>query len=428
MKNKVLIVAYYWPPAGGPGVQRWLKFAIHLPEHGIEPVLFVPDNPAYPIIDNELVAQVPHDLKVYRGPIWEPYRMAGFLSKKTKKISSGIIPPLKKAGVLEKLAIWIRGNLFIPDARVFWVGPSVSRIGRILIDEGIDTVITTGPPHSVHLIGLELQKRHKIKWIADFRDPWTTIGYHSSLMLTPFAQRRHKQLEHAVLSSASRVIATSPSTAAEFRNIGAKNVTVITNGFEPVEMDVKLDSKFTVAHIGSLLAGRNPVNLWQALAEMMAEVPGFKHDFLLELTGTVSQEVAESIAAAGLSSHLTISPYLPHQEAVRRQRSAQVLLLIEIDSPETRAILPGKLFEYMASGRPILAVGPEGSDIEAIIRETRSGAFFNHLQKEEIKQFIGTLYQDFKNGSLKSDAIGTQPYTRRETSRKLAQLIRGLWE
>ncbi len=426
--KKVLIVAYYWPPAGGPGVQRWLKFATYLPQFGVEPVLFVPEDPAYPILDPELVRQVSAEVQVFRGPIWEPYGLAGLFSKsKTQKISSGIIPAAKKAGFFEKFALWVRGNLFIPDARVFWVGPSVSRIGRIIREQNIDVVITTGPPHSVHLIGMELRRRHKIRWIADFRDPWTSIGYHSKLMLSAYAQKRHKQLEEAVLTTADRVIATSPSTAAEFKQIGAGNVTVITNGYEP-RVQTAAGPKFTIAHIGSLLSGRNPLNLWQALRELCNDIPGFSEDFVLELTGTVSAEVVGSIREAGLENNLELIPYLPHEKAVARQQSAQVLLLIEIDSPETRAILPGKLFEYMASGRPVLAVGPKGSDVEQIIGETKCGEYFHYGDSGKMKNFVRELYVQYKQGNLRSSAVGIEKYTRLSTTRQLSELILRVWE
>ena len=429
MRKKVLIVAYYWPPAGGPGVQRWLKFATYLPEFGIEPVLFVPQNPSYPIIDEGLCDQVPADLKIIRGKIWEPYGVARlFSSGKTRKMSSGIVPAAKKAGLFEKAALWIRGNIIIPDARVFWVGPAVSRILQIIKEEGIDTIITTGPPHSLHLIGLELQKRARIKWIADFRDPWTSIGYHSSLMLSQFARKRHKQLEHLVLSSADLVIATSRTTRLELVNIGAKNAEVITNGFEPADIDVALDQKFTLAHIGSLLSARNPLILWDALAELAREVKGFADDFQLSLAGTVSSEVVAAIINAGLETQLELTPYLPHQQALQKQRSAQVLLLVEIDSAETRGILPGKLFEYMASGRPMIAIGPRGSEIEDILVETSSGEYFTYGDKARLKEHIASLYERFRTGGLASNAVGTEKYTRRATTSRLAELIGKVWE
>ncbi|MGB5668372.1 MAG: glycosyl transferase family 1, partial [Maribacter sp.] len=196
--QKILIITYYWPPAGGPGVQRWLKFVKYLPEFGIEPVVYIPENPTYPIIDDSFTLDIPKGIKIYKHPIREPYHIARIFSgKKAKRISSGIIKA-KNQSVLEKIMLWVRGNFFIPDARINWVKPSVKFLTNIIEIENIDTIITTGPPHSVHLIGHGLKELLGIKWIADFRDPWTSIGYHKKLKLTKNSQRKHRELEHRV--------------------------------------------------------------------------------------------------------------------------------------------------------------------------------------------------------------------------------------
>ncbi|HLN95092.1 MAG TPA: glycosyltransferase, partial [Flavobacterium sp.] len=232
MPKKVLIVTYYWPPAGGPGVQRWLKFAKYLPDFGIHPVVYIPENPHYPLIDEALCADVPQNITVLKGKIVEPYGLASVFSRnKTKKISSGLIPSNRKQSFMERLFLWVRGNLFIPDARVLWVKPSVRRLAAYIDKEGIDTVITSGPPHSLHLIGLKLKKTRPVRWIADFRDPWTTIGYHDKLKLSGYAARRHKTLEASVLNTADLVVVTSQTTKAEFQALTATPIEVITNGY-----------------------------------------------------------------------------------------------------------------------------------------------------------------------------------------------------
>ncbi|MBT8280607.1 MAG: glycosyl transferase family 1, partial [Muriicola sp.] len=274
--KKVLIVTYYWPPAGGPGVQRWLNFVKYLPDSDIQPVLYIPENPHYPIIDHSLEEEVPDQLTIYRQPIWEPYQIASLFSKKrTKKISSGIVPS-NDPSFLDRIFLWIRGNLFIPDARKFWIGPSVRVLTEILEKEEIETVITTGPPHSLHLIGKRLKERTQIKWIADFRDPWTSIGYHKALRLTEQSQRKHKALEQEVLQTADQILVTSNTTKKEFEAITNKSVITITNGFDQAaEGKVELDPHFSISHIGSLLSERNPSVLWKVLAELVAEVDGF---------------------------------------------------------------------------------------------------------------------------------------------------------
>jgi hypothetical protein len=187
--KKILIITYYWPPAGGPGVQRWLNFVKYLPDFGVQPIVFIPENPTYPIIDEALVNEVSDKTIILKHKIFEPYQLAGIFSKKqTKKISSGIIPNQKKQTFLEKILLWIRGNLFIPDARKYWVKPSVDYLKKYIKENEIDTIVTSGPPHSLHLIGLHLKNDLKINWLADFRDPWTTIGYHKALKFVSASQ------------------------------------------------------------------------------------------------------------------------------------------------------------------------------------------------------------------------------------------------
>ena len=191
--QKVLIITYYWPPAGGPGVQRWLKFVKYLPDFGVQPIVYIPENPTYPIIDEGLVSEVSDKAIILKKPIFEPYGFASIFSKnKTKKISSGIIPNQRKQSFTEKLFLWIRGNVFIPDARVFWVKPSVKYLEKYILENQIDTIITSGPPHSLHLIGLGLKEKLDLKWFADFRDPWTTISYHNKLKLSDSASKKHR--------------------------------------------------------------------------------------------------------------------------------------------------------------------------------------------------------------------------------------------
>lgn len=288
--KKILIISYYWPPAGGPGVQRWLKFVKYLPDFAIEPHVYVPDNPTYPLLDEKLVDEVSNKAIIIKQPIFEPYGLASVFSKnKTKKISSGIMPHQKKQSFVEKLLLWVRGNVFIPDARVFWVKPSVTFLKRYLKEHQIDTIITTGPPHSLHLIGLQLKKELNITWLADFRDPWTTIGYHKELKLSSWAARKHKALEKEVMNSCDQLMVTSPTTKIEFEAITTKSIEVITNGYDLEQVSKKpLDEKFTLAHIGSLLSARNPIILWKALQELIAENRAFKEQFQLKLIGAVS--------------------------------------------------------------------------------------------------------------------------------------------
>jgi galactitol-specific phosphotransferase system IIB component len=423
--KKILIITYYWPPAGGPGVQRWLKFVKYLPEFGIQPIVFIPENPTYPIVDENLVNEVSEKAIILKHKIFEPYQLASFLSKnKTKKISSGIIPNQKKQSFLDKTFLWIRGNLFIPDARVFWVKPSVSYLEKYIVENNIDTIVTSGPPHSLHLIGLELKQKLNLKWFADFRDPWTTIGYHKSLRLSDYAAKKHKTLEHQVLNAADTIIVTSKTTKTEFQAITSKPIAVITNGYDNENVEKQtLDSKFSLAHIGSFLSERNPAILWESLVELVNEITDFKSHLEIKLIGAVSQEVLETIAQFGLNPYLNNLGYVSHAEAIAHQRKSQVLLLIEINSEDTKSIIPGKLFEYMVSNRPIVAIGPEGSDFAEIITLTNTGAFFNYSEKMKLKSVILDFYNQFLEGKLQANAIGLQQYSRKNLTKELVQLI-----
>ncbi|WP_291869064.1 glycosyltransferase family 4 protein [Maribacter sp.] len=420
--KKVLVIAYYWPPAGGPGVQRWLKFITYLRDFNVEPVLYIPKNPHYPIQDASLLKEIPEGITIYEQPIFEPYALASvFSSKKTKRISSGLIQT-KKQSIVEKLFLWIRGNLFIPDARKFWVKPSITFLEGVLEKEKIETVITTGPPHSVHLIGLGLKEKLDIRWVTDFRDPWTTIGYHKKLKLTKASQKKHKQLESKVLNTADTVIVTSATTKAEFTAITKKPIEVITNGYDVSTSNTEvLDTEFTMAHIGSLLTGRDPNNLWQALSELVTENEKFKTHFKLQLVGVVSDDVLENITKHGLISNTKIVGYLSHKKAISFQRKSQVLLLIEIDAEETKGIIPGKLFEYMAAGRPILGIGPKNWDVGQLISETNTGKAFLYDNKEALKEVIVKWFKLYLKGELKNTSENIEKYSRKALTEQLAK-------
>jgi len=425
--KRVLIVTYYWPPAGGPGVQRWLKFVKYLPEFEIEPIVYIPENPHYPIQDVSLVDEIPDTVTIIKAPIWEPYGLAGIFSKKkTQRISSGIITD-KEPGFLERLMLAIRGNLFIPDARKYWVSPSIKRIAKLLKDENIDTVITTGPPHSVHLIGLGLKKQHNIRWIADFRDPWTQIGYHKKLRLTPWAKRKHLKLEKLVLQQADQLIATSKTTSHDLIKKGQAQVLTITNGFDHTHNpDVPKDTKFSLAHIGSLLSGRNPQVLWQAFEELCTENESFSKDLRLNFSGVVGEEIKEDLRKFGLFDKAEFFGYISHDEAVKMQHRSQVLLLLEIDSTETMGIIPGKLFEYWVSKRPILGIGPTGWEVAEMIHSTQSGSVFTPKDKDRIKNVLLNWYSAFTSETgLQTDAVGIAAYARRELTKQLANLLHG---
>jgi glycosyltransferase involved in cell wall biosynthesis len=397
----------------------------YLPDFGVQPIVYVPENPTYPILDEGLLNEVSDKAIILKNKIFEPYQLAGIFSKKqTQKISSGIIPAAKKQSFLEKLLLWIRGNLFIPDARKYWVNPSVVYLKKYIQENNIDTIVTSGPPHSLHLIGLKLKEELDVKWFADFRDPWTTIGYHKALKLSSYADKKHKQLESKALTNADTIIVTSKTTKTEFQALTNKPIEVITNGYDLENISKQtLDEKFTLAHIGSFLSDRNPKALWEALQELVLENEKFAAHFQLKLIGKISQEILESISEFQLDAYCNNLGYVSHTEALEHQRKSQVLLLIEIDSEETKSIIPGKLFEYMVSERPIIAIGPKDSDFAEIITSTNTGVFFTYSEKDRLKKTILYYFELFLENKLQVHPVGLQQYSRKNLTEKLVSIL-----
>lgn len=425
-KKKVLIVCYYWPPAGGPGVQRWLKFVKYLPDFNIEPIVYVPEGANYPLIDTQLEQEVDPSITVLKYKIKEPYELAKKLAgQRAQTMSSGMIPQVRNQSKWDKLLLWIRGNMFIPDARMGWVKPSVVYLTDYLKQHpDIKTVITTGPPHSVHLIGLGLKKKLAIQWLADFRDPWTTIGYHKELKLSHQAKEKHLALEHEVLNTADHLIVTSKTTRKEFETKTDKPIAIITNGYDVVNLGkIPLDEKFTLAHIGSFLSNRNPRVLWKAISELRRENQAFREAFELKLIGKISEDVLRTLEEFKLLECTDNRGYVDNQEALKQMRASQVLLLVEIDSDDTRAIIPGKLFEYMAAERPILAIGPEESDFFEIIQQTNVGRNALYSEKDKIREILMQYFEHYQHKQLQVHAMGLQYFGRKRLTERLASVL-----
>jgi hypothetical protein len=425
VRKKALIITYYWPPSGGPGVQRWLKFVKYLGHFNIDPIVYIPENPSYPLLDESLLKDIPSHVKIIKQPIKEPYRFSTIFSKnKTETMRKGIISDTKHQGIFERLLIYIRGNFFIPDARIGWVKPSTKFLLNYLQNEPIDAIITTGPPHSIHLIGLHIKESLGLRWIADFRDPWTTIGYHKQLKLSKKAKLKHKDLEKQVLNSADQIIVTSLTTKKEFEIITKTPIEVITNGYDVTTARKEtLDDKFTMSHIGSLLSKRNPEVLWRVLSDLVSENKAFSEDLQLNFIGLLSDDVLNSIEKYNLSNHISKVGYISHNEAIKYQKKSQLLLLIEIDSDDTKCIIPGKLFEYMVSNRPIIALGPKNSDVETIIKETNTGTYFYYDDYNSLKTTILSHYSDYKKAILESHPMGLMKYSRKSLTESLSKLI-----
>ncbi len=426
-QKKILIITYYWPPAGGPGVQRWLKFAKYLPEFGWKPTVFIPENPSYPITDESLNNEVPENIDIIRTKIWEPYRFAEKLSKSNEKFKGGQFDVGKNQSWKSKLSIWIRGNFFIPDARIFWVKPSVNYLKKYLRENHYDVVVTTGPPHSLHLTGLALKKEFpNLKWIADFRDPWTEISYYKHLKLSKSADRKHRELEKSVFQNADITLATSFSDAKNFSALAA-NAVCITNGFDSVDAsksEKKANSKFTISYIGVLEQLRNPGVLWKILSELVAESPSFAENFEMRFVGRVDEHILQELTDLGLSDFIQNLGYVKHAESVEEMHSADLLLITNFPDSASKGIIPGKIFEYLSTGNRIISFGPENADVETILKQTDAGKHFLYSDKDSAKNYILRMFHEWQNGSLqKSRNAKTELYSRRNLTRQLAEIL-----
>ncbi len=427
-QRKVLIITYYWPPSGGAGVQRWLKFSKYLREFGWEPVIYTPKNPEAPAYDNSLLNDIPEGITIIKTPIWEPYeyyrKLVGM--KKGEKVNAGFLNERKKPGLSENISVWIRGNFFIPDARKFWIKPSVKFLSQYLPDNPVDVIISTGPPHSMHLIALGIKRKLNIPWLADFRDPWTEIDFYDQLKLSFFADRKHKRLEKLVLAHADRVTTVSNNWSKDLFNICNRRIDVVTNGFDPDDfsnLPGKTDDKFTITHVGSLNKDRNPQFLWTTLRSICLENKQFEADLVIQFIGKTDILVFEQLENAGLSDKAVKIDYLPHQEVIVKSAQSQVLLLLINNTPNMMGIIPGKIFEYLAAERPIICIAPEEGDSANIINESEAGKVIGFGNSELLKQTILEMYERYLKGDLTISGNSIQKFSRKTLTQSITNIL-----
>ena len=421
-KKKVLIITYYWPPAGGSGVQRWLKFSKYLRDFEIEPVIYTIDNPSYPILDKSLESEIPKDLEILKQAIFEPNSMLSFFGRNNKKESAGFLNP--NPTFFGSIIQYIRANYFIPDARKFWIQPSVNFLSNYLENNHIDAIITTGPPHSMHLIGLELKKKLGIKWISDFRDPWTEIDYFQQLPLTKKATKKHQDLEQEVLINSDMVVVVGETMKDKFLK-HTNRIEVLTNGFDTIETSLtqELDEKFSITHVGLMNSDRNPTILWKVLNEISNTNLNFKNDLRIKLIGKLDDAVIQDLKVFDHNTIETI-PYLDHKDVGKYQASSQILLLSINEVPSAKGIITGKIFEYLQAKRPILAIGPEDGDAAMILKNTNAGTIVGFKNKTALKATILNLYKDYKEGVLFVKSIDIEQYHRKNITSQLAEVIK----
>ena len=422
--KRVLIITYYWPPSGGSGVQRWLKFAKYLPQFGWEPVIYTPLNPEANATDEALLKDILPGTEVIKRKIVEPYGIYKALlgSKKEIPLKANIISNGENKSFVHRASMFIRGNLFIPDPRCLWIAPSVRYLKKYLKEHPVDAIVSTGPPHSMHLIAKGVSKATGIDWVADFRDPWTEIFFFKHLGLSKWAYKRHRKLEQSVLDNAKKVIVVSEKMREDFAKRTSTPVEIITNGFDPDDFKPEDDTinispkaadnfessneackKFRLVHTGILVDNGNPNMLWSILGQMANENAEFKKALEIRAMGQVDQSIVDDICNNGLKDNFVNMGYVAHNEAIKWQKAADLLLLPLRKEPEAAAILTGKFFEYVAAGAPILAFGPRKSNLATELEESGSGVICEWDERDAIRKAICEAYERFLNKEKKEN-------------------------
>ncbi|MBU1013210.1 MAG: glycosyltransferase [Bacteroidetes bacterium] len=430
MKNKkILIITYYWPPCGGGGVQRWLKFVKYLPSYGWNTFVAVPENPEYPVIDDTLLADVPRDAEIIRLPIWEPYHIFKKLTgrKKEEKVNSGILFDDGPRSLMEKISLWIRGNFLIPDPRLFWVRPSIRRLKKHIMIIKPSVIVTTGPPHSVHLIGKGLKKEFPdIFWLADFRDPWSEFDLLNNFYPSKLARARQRTLEKRVLDLADIVITVSPTWVENLQKFTNTPIKFLANGYDHKDFASSCETipkKFIITYTGLLNTYRNPLPLWKALEEVCLENADFNNDLKIKIFG-ISDNGLKNILSEfpNILNKTELCGYVSHNEVIQHYNESSCFLLLLNNTKNSQGHIPGKFFEYLAAKKPILAIGPNNSDAAGIIKELGSGIICAFDDKENIKNALIEIHRKWKLNS-KYEILNLGKFSRAELTEKLVELI-----
>lgn len=396
--TKILIITYYWPPSGGVGVQRWMHFARNLKERGWEPIIYTPENPQFEVKDEALL-EVVKGIQVIQSPIWEPFSIFHKITgnKERGNVQQGLVLEKSKKSWKDQLIVWIRGNLFVPDPRMFWVRSSVRKLNDVVQTAGIQYMVTTGPPHSIHLIGLGVKgKNPAINWFADFRDPWSDWDILPKLNTGRLAMRRHRMLEKQVLQRATRVLTVSKRLQSLFQEklMDPDKIILLPNGLDikslPAVMNQdKPQDKFVVGYFGMLNELRDPTEFWSCLEALCDADPLFASRLEIRLGGIVSAAIQERLLSSPqLGPAVKLLGYLAHQEIFEAYQNCSVLLLLLNKSENAKWILPVKFFEYLSAYRPVLGLGPVVSDLGDLFQNRQIGEMLDPENREAISNFL----------------------------------------
>jgi len=421
INHKVLIATYYWPPSGGPGVHRYLKFAKYLFDFEIEPIVLTVKNPTYPFRDESLTSEIPKKLKVYKSKTIEPFQIyAKLKSNKPENIKPTV--EIESDSFIASVGSWIRANFFIPDARAGWVLAARPQAERLVKQQNIQTVITTGPPHSFHFIGKHLQKKFGIRWLADFRDPWTQVYYNKILPRTYVADKIDEILEKSILNKADEVIAVTPSQAGNYRKIFERDYHVITNGFDPEDfkhngIKNKQSSSILIRHIGNIRVAAVPEMFLKAVKALENTI-----DMKVEFIGDNNPRLEKLIKNFQLQNTVFLKEYQPHKIATKKMTESDILVLYVPDVDDIRHHIPGKLFEYIGSGRPVLMLGPVDGDSAAILEEQEAGIACDVNDIDAIKKGLKKLIEQ-KSSTVRPVDLENHPYSTIQLTESLSRLI-----
>lgn len=425
--KRILIISYYFPPSGGPGVQRILKFARYLPQYGWMPTVVTvdPRHAAFPSIDESLLSEIPPELEVIRTRAWDPFRIYGRVQgkKKDEVVKVGHVVGHRKDWV-QQIARWIRGNIFLPDARVGWV-PFASRVVRKLVQtQNFNAILSTGPPHSCHLVGMAAHKASKLPWVVDMRDPWVEIYYSAQMHESRVARKIQASLESRVLCKASAVVSVSRHIGLGLnRRARIQHYETIPNGFDPADFSqdpstlIKNNDAFKLAYIGTYNLLTHSNVLIAALMEFQKLTPIEVH-----LVGKADPGAVEAYRANGIPVHE--HGYLPHSEAVAFMHAADVLFLPlpRISGYDGAGVVSGKVFEYMSARRPILALGPVEGDLAHLLDEVGAGKLFDDEDQQGMLNFLKRCLKSRKESWVINDKALAE-YERPRLTRRLAQLL-----
>ena len=405
-------MVYYWPPSGGSGVQRWLFLANYFAAKGMDVTVYVPNNPRIAQRDDALRQKVHQGITEIKVDGWEP------MQHSSKPIGENLG---EKRGVVKRFMLWVRANFFIPDARVYWAKAATQVFLKQHKQKPIDLIITSGPPHSLHIIGMQAKQQTGMLWIADFRDPWTGFFQNRSLPLSKKAKQKHKQLEQKVLQHADRVVVTAPSLKSDFKTHNP-NIAVLTNGYEQL-LPTLTAAATGMVYAGSLKAQQNPTVLWQAIASLIKSNAAFGEAFSLDVYGKVATSIKAEVKSLGIETHVRFLGYQPKEVVDVQLTNAKALLLLGINMPMTANVIHGKLFEYMAAQRPVLGIGPKPSDMQALFDAHRLGVYVSFTEQSIIKE---TLLSWFVKNDMPKIGKDITRYERNAIAQEYLALIHSL--